>query len=362
MHSLEEPLYTLQQLGWNDFFQSQLGEIPTEHILARVAGEQRGAYLILAERGPLDATVAGRFMHEATDRGDYPAVGDWVLARPLSGEAKAIIQSVLPRRSKLSRKSAGERTDEQIMATNVDTVFLVAALNSELNIRRIERYLAVIWDSGARPAIILNKADLAGDARSLSARVAVAAPGVEVHLTSAVTGDGVETVRPYLAAGQTVVFVGSSGVGKSSLVNRLLATEVQAIDGVRSDGKGRHTTTTREMLMLPGGGLIIDTPGLRELQLWDAEAGMGQAFADIEDIAADCPFTDCGHRAEPGCAVQEAIDAGRLDLNRLESYRKLQREQIFIESKRDVNLRIAEKKKWKAIHIANRQRMKSLGR
>lgn len=362
MHSLEEPLYSLQQLGWNDFFQSQLVEIPPEHILGRVAGEQRGAYLLFTERGPLDATVAGRFMHEADGRGDFPAVGDWVLARPLPGEAKAVIQSVLPRRSKLSRKSAGERTDEQIMAANVDTVFLVAALNSELNIRRIERYLAVIWDSGARPAIILNKVDLTGEARALASRVAVVAPGVEVHLTSAVTGDGVEAVRPYVGEGQTVVFVGSSGVGKSSLVNRLLDADQQAVHDVRQDGKGRHTTTTREMLAIPGGGLIIDTPGLRELQLWDAEAGMGQAFADIEEIAQECPFSDCGHRAEPGCAVQAAIDEGRLDFGRLESFRKLQREQVYIDSKKDVNLRIAHKKKWKAITQASRQRTKTLGK
>ena len=359
---MEDPLYSLQQLGWNDFFQSQLGETPPDSILARVAGEQRGAYLLFAEHGALDASVAGRFMHEATDRGDYPAVGDWVLARPLPGEAKAIVQSVLPRRSKLSRKSAGERTDEQIMAANVDTVFLVAALNSELNIRRIERYLTVIWESGARPVIILNKADLSDEGRALVARVEVIAPGVDVYLTSAVTDDGVEAVRPYLAEGQTVVFVGSSGVGKSSLVNRLLDTEQQAVHDVRADGKGRHTTTTREMLAIPGGGLIIDTPGLRELQLWDAEAGMGQTFSDVEDIAADCPFSDCNHQAEPGCAVQAAIDAGTLDFGRLESYRKLQREQLFIESKKDYGLRLAQKKKWKAIHTANRQRMKTLGK
>jgi len=355
-------LYSLEDLGWSSRFQSD-SETPTEDLIpARVAEERRGAYVLFSERGQLDATVAGRFMHNSAGRDDFPAVGDWVLARRLPGEDRAVIQQVLPRRTTLSRKVAGETTDEQIMATNVDTVFLVASLNAELNPRRIERYLAVIWDSGARPVVILNKGDLAETPGTLARDVEAVAPGVGVHVTSAVTGDGIEAVRRYLAPGQTVVFVGSSGVGKSSLVNRLLDGEVQAVHDIRADDKGRHTTTSRQMLLVPGGGLIIDTPGLRELQLWDAEEGMGRVFADIEDLAQECGFADCQHRSEPGCAVQAALDDGTLDLARLESYRKLQREQLFIESKKDYNLRIAQKKKWKQIHIANRQRMKTLGK
>ena len=355
-------MYSLEELGWSAFFQSQI-ETTTEDLMpARVAEEQRGAYLLLTERGILEASVAGRMMHEAAGREDYPAVGDWVFARPLSGEDRAVIHRILERRTKLSRKTAGERTDEQIMAANVDTVFLVAALNSELNVRRIERYLTVIYESGARPVIILNKADLAANPRSLVARVEVIAPGVDVHAMSATLGEGIDAVAPYVGRGQTVVFVGSSGVGKSSLVNRLMTGEVQAVRDIREDGKGRHTTTSREMLLIPGGGLVIDTPGLRELQLWDAESGVGQAFADVEELARECAFADCGHRAEPGCAVQAALDAGRLDYARLESYRKLQREQIFIESKKDYSIRIAQKKKWKDINKANRQRTKMLGR
>jgi ribosome biogenesis GTPase len=355
-------LYSLEELGWSAFFQSQSETKNEDLIPGRVAEEQRGAYLLLTELGTLEASIAGRMMHEATGRDAYPAVGDWVLARSIPGESRAIIHRILSRRTKLSRKTAGERTDEQIMAVNVDTVFLVAALNSELNVRRIERYLSVIYESGARPVIILNKADLAANPRSLATRVEMIAPGVEVHVMSATLGEGIEAASPYVGRGQTVVFVGSSGVGKSSIVNRLMAGEVQAVHDVRQDGKGRHTTTSREMLLIPGGGLVIDNPGLRELQLWDAESGVGQTFSDVEELAQECGFADCGHRAEPGCAVQEALDAGRLDYARLESYRKLQREQLFIESKKDYGLRIAQKKKWKEIHKANRQRTRLLGR
>jgi ribosome biogenesis GTPase len=241
-------------------------------------------------------------------------------------------------------------------------VFLVASLNAELNLRRIERYLTVIWESGATPVVVLNKADLASGRDKPLAEVEAIAFAASVHLTSAATGEGLGEIAGYVAPGRTVVFVGSSGVGKSSLVNRLLASEVQAVREIRSGDKGRHTTTSREMLFVPGGGLIIDTPGLRELQLWDTEGGVGQAFADVEEIAQSCAFSDCGHGSEPGCAVQEAIGGGHLDFARLESYRKLQREEAFIESKKDVSIRIAHKKKWKAIHKANRQRLKTLGR
>jgi ribosome biogenesis GTPase len=355
-------LYSLEDLGWSNFFQSQFATSTEDLTPARVAEEQRGAYLLLSEAGPLDAVVAGRMRHEAEGRDDYPAVGDWVLVRRGSGANDAVIHRVMGRRTKLSRKVAGERTDEQIMAANVDTVFLVAALNSELNIRRIERFLTAIYESGARPVIILNKADLTEDARSFAARVQVVAPAVEVHVTSASLGRGLDALAQYVERGQTVVFVGSSGVGKSSLVNRVMGGEHQAVRDIREDGKGRHTTTSRQMFLVPGGGMIIDTPGLRELQLWDSDDGIGQAFVDIEQMAEGCAFSDCGHRAEPGCAVQQALDDGRLEYARLESYRKLQREQLFVESKKDYSIRIAQKKKWKEIHKANRQRMKMHGR
>jgi ribosome biogenesis GTPase len=355
-------LYTLEDLGWGPFFQSQITDTTEELIPARVAEEQRGAYLLLAERGPLEGSVTGRMMHDAVGREDFPAVGDWVLARRLPGEERAVIHRTLERRTRLSRKVAGERVDEQIMAANVDAVFLVSSLNHDLNLRRIERYLAVVWESGATPVIVLNKSDLSADRLSLLARVEGIAPGVDVHVTSATTGEGVDAIGRYVSAGHTIAFVGSSGVGKSSLVNCLLAGEVQAVRELSFFDKGRHTTTSRQMLAVPGGGLIIDTPGLRELALWDAGSGMGQAFADVADLAGACTFNDCQHRSEPGCAVQNALGDGMLDLARLESYRKLQREQIFIESKKDVSLRQSEQRKWKQIAKANRRRTRAMGR
>ncbi|MEX0682019.1 MAG: ribosome small subunit-dependent GTPase A [Dehalococcoidia bacterium] len=356
-------MYSLEDLGWGPYFQQQT-EQPNSEGLApmRVAEEQRGAYVLWGPRGGLDAVIPGRMLHESRGRDDLPAVGDWVLARPLPGEPRAVVERLLTRRSSLSRKAAGERTDEQIMAANVDLVIVVASLNSELNLRRLERYLAVTWESGARPVLVLNKSDLCAAHDELSRRVELIAPGVEVIQTSAVTGDGVEAVRALLSRGVTAVFVGSSGVGKSSIINRLLDREAQVVSHIRADDKGRHTTTARQMLVVPDGGVIIDTPGLRELQLWDAGEGLGQVFAEVEELVQQCAFNDCGHRAEPGCAVQAALEAGALDLGRWESYRKLQREQIFIESKKDNRLRIEQTKKWKQIHKANRQRMKLRGR
>lgn len=353
---------SLEALGWGPFFESQLPGA-ADLTPARVCEEQRGAYHIYTEHARLSATVAGRLLHESAARDGLPAVGDWVIARRLPGEERAVITAVLERRTKLSRKAAGERTDEQIIAVNVDVVFLVSSLNQELNLRRIERYLAVIWESGARPVILLNKCDLNSDTPRLQRQVTAIAPAVEIIATSAVTGDGLAPLRDAVAAGQTAVFVGSSGVGKSSLINALLGDERQAVRHVREDdARGRHTTTARQMLLLPAGGIVIDTPGLRELQLWESESGMGQAFSDVASLAEGCLFADCRHNAEPGCAVQEALSAGSLDLARMESYRKLLREQAFIAGKQDQAVRLQGKKRWKQITKANRQRQKTWGR
>jgi len=355
-------LYTLEQLGWGPHFEPLAVELTEELIPARVAEEQRGAYLLLTESGPLEATVTGRLMHATAAREDYPAVGDWVLARKLPGEERAVIHRTLPRRTRLSRKVAGTRVDEQIIAANVDTVFLVSSLNAELNLRRIERYLSVIWESGATPVIVLNKADLAENSQMLMTGVEGIAPGVDLYTTSAATGEGVDSLRRYLEVGKTVAFIGSSGVGKSSLVNRLLAGEVMAVNEISNYDKGRHTTTSRQMLTAPCGGLIIDTPGLRELGLWDADAGLGMAFSDVERLAGACAFGDCQHRSEPGCAIQAALDSGELGHDRLESYRKLQREQLFIESKKNPRLREEQHRKWKQISKANRKRTRASSR
>ncbi|MEO8458724.1 MAG: ribosome small subunit-dependent GTPase A, partial [Chloroflexota bacterium] len=222
--------------------------------------------------------------------------------------------------------------------------------------------LSVIWESGATPVIVLNKADIAEDAPALFASVEAIAPAVDLHTTSAATGEGVDALHRYLGFGRTAAFIGSSGVGKSSLVNRLLAGEVQAVSHVSNYDKGRHTTTSRQMLAIPGGGLIIDTPGLRELGLWDSEAGLGMAFADVSELAGECSFSDCQHNAEPGCAINAALDTGDLARDRFESYRKLQREQIFIEGKKDPLVRKEQQKKWKQITKANRKRTRSTSR
>jgi len=356
-------VFHLEDLGWGPFFQQQLNSEPnTDLVPARVAEEMKGAYRVITQAGLLLATASGRLNHDVITRDGLPAVGDWVLARPVPGEERAVIHQVLRRRTKLSRRAPGEQTAEQIIAANVDTVFLVASLNREFNIRRIERYLTVIWESGAQPVVLLNKADLREDAESLLSNVQSDAIGVPAFLTSGVNGDGIQSLREQIRAGETAVFVGSSGVGKSTLINYLLEDQTQAVREVRSDDRGRHTTTSRQMIVLPGGGVIIDTPGLRELQLWDAEAGIERAFADVESLAQQCAFKNCRHTTEPGCAVTGAIDDGTLDEARFRSYRKLEREQGYVARKQDKSLEIAEKKRWKRIHVANRQRMKLRGR
>jgi ribosome biogenesis GTPase len=278
-------------------------------------------------------------------------VGDWVALRPPTGDGRAMIHAILPRTSKFSRKSAGQRTDEQVVAANVDTIFLVSGLDGDFNPRRIERYLTAAWDSGAQPVVVLNKLDRCDDPERCLLETEAVAMGVPVHRVSALTGQGCDALRDYLGPGLTVGLLGSSGVGKSTLINRLLGREVQKTGDVReSDDRGKHTTTHRELFRVPTGGLLIDTPGLRELQLWEADQGIESAFADIEELAEDCRFGDCGHAGEPGCAVEEALASGTLAPERLESYCKLQRELRQIHLKQDELARQQEKKRMKVIN------------
>jgi ribosome biogenesis GTPase len=357
-------LYSLEDIGWNADFQQQFEQLKTPGTVpARIAEELRGAYRVMTTSGVVPAVVPGKMMHRASAREDLPAVGDWVVASALPGEERMIVLDMLDRRTKLSRQQAGEKFGEQILAANVDTVVLVTSLNQELNLRRTERFLMAIWDSGARPVIALNKADLSEESGTLRQDVETVAPGVPVVVTSAVTGDGMSELSTHLIPGGTAVFVGSSGVGKSSLINRMTGEATQVVSEIRSDDKGRHTTTTRQMLVVPGHGVIIDTPGLRELQLWDSpDAGGTHVFAEIHELAARCAFSDCKHESEPGCAVQAALDDDQLDPDRFSSYRKLERERMYIARKHDRSLQMEETRRWKQIHKENRRRMKLRGR
>jgi ribosome biogenesis GTPase / thiamine phosphate phosphatase len=321
-------------LGWSEHFRTEfephesLGREP-----GRVATQHRGVYVLATAEGEVEARITGRLRFD----GDLPAVGDWV------AHSDGLIHAVLPRRSAFVRRAAGNETVEQVLAANIDTAFLVMAFYRDLNPRRLERYLALAWESGADPAIVLTKLDLAEDAEAAIAEVESVAIGVPVHPVSAVTREGLEELEPYLGPGRTVVLLGSSGVGKSTLVNALLGEERQATKEIRAfDGRGRHTTTARELIALPGGGLVLDTPGVRELQLWDAGEGMAGTFADIDELALTCRFSDCSHESEPGCAVREVVDP-----HRLESWRKLGRELRHLELKQDARARSEARKEWR---------------
>jgi ribosome biogenesis GTPase len=368
-------VYSLEQLGWSKFFWSQITEIEClgEVAPARVAEENREMYRLLSVDGEFMAEVSGKFRHEITARADFPAVGDWVLASARKSEGRATIHRVLDRRSKFSRKIAGKKTEEQIVAANVDVVFLVSSLNSEFNLRRMERYVTLAWESGARPVIVLNKCDLSEDPERLRSETEAAASGVRVILASAFRGDGVPEIREIMqgnpeqskdrSANVTAALLGSSGVGKSSLINAVLETELLDTGAVReSDDRGRHTTTARHLIVAPGGGVLIDTPGMRELQLWDASEGITQAFGEIEELASKCKFRDCKHQAEPGCAVRAAVESGDLDAERLESFHKLGREEKFVAAKLDDAVRAAQTKELKKLMKRQNQFYRGRGR
>ena len=330
------PGFDLLELGWNDEFAENLepGLVP-----GRVAAVHRGAFDVWTAAGAVRSRLPGRLMHDGLDVG----VGDWV------GLGDGLVRTVLPRRSAIVRNAAGLATTAQTLAANVDVALVVSSLGPDLEPRRIERYLLTIWESGASPEIVLTKADRLDDPGPLVAEVEAVAVGVPVHVVSAVTGRGCDVLRARIAAGTTAVLLGSSGVGKSTLVNRWLGDDVMATTETREDDdEGRHTTTHRQILVLPGGGLVIDTPGLRELQLWDASAeALDATFADVEELAASCRFGDCTHAHEPGCAVLAAVESGELASDRLQSWRKLQRELRAIAMRHDIRLRKEESRKWK---------------
>jgi ribosome biogenesis GTPase len=342
------------RLGWNDFFQEQIaGDAPAPHV-ARIIEEQRGAYRVA---GDFDgwAEISGKFRHDAHAAADFPAVGDWVCLTPTGAAERAVITRRLERLSTISRKAAGRAVAEQVLAANVDTIFLVTALADDLNPRRLERYLTVVRDAGAVPVVVLNKTDLSVDPETQAADLRARLPFVDILAISAKRGEGLSALDPYLSPARTVALIGSSGVGKSTLVNRLLGRDLlKTAETSEVDGKGRHTTTARNLVELPGGALLIDTPGMRELQPWVDEAAVTETFEDIAELAGGCRFGDCAHETEPGCAVLAAVEKGELAAERLDHFRHLGREVAFEERKRDKSAAAAEKRRWKKIHQANK--------
>lgn len=352
----------LELWGWNERWQQKLAALGApEFVPARVLSENMGIYALTDGTVTWTAEVAGRLRHHARDRQELPAVGDWAAISAPPGNGRAIIHAVLPRSSCFVRKRPGTGTSEaQVLAANIDISFLFTALDGDFSVRRIERYLALAWESGAMPVILLNKADLCPNAGERVADVLAYAPGAPVIAISGLTGQGLNELAPYLQPGRTVAFLGSSGVGKSTLVNALMGTAVQRVQQVMAaDQRGRHTTTQRNLFQLPNGALVLDTPGLRELQLVGADSGISAAFADIEELAESCRFRNCSHRGEPGCAIRQAIEDGTISPDRYESYCKLQREAAHVARRQDMRqhmefarrMRLANKgssksKKW----------------
>ena len=358
----KETLTLLSRYGWSQTLQHDFEPFAAQGLVpARVVVQQRNLYRLVAETGEIEGRISGLFRHEAAE-GGYPVTGDWV-AVELKGDA-AVIAAILPRSTAFTRMAAGTAKDMQVVAANVDMALLSASLNADLNLRRIERYLATAYESGAAPVILLTKADACDDPEPLIASVEAIAFGVPVLAVSVRTGQGLAALSALLAPGKTAVLLGSSGVGKSTLVNALAGVEKMATKAIREDdAHGRHTTTHRELILLPSGALILDTPGMRELALWDAEAGLAAAFAEttaqVEEIARGCRVRDCAHDREPGCAVQAALAAGTLDDERWRSFQKLQRELAHTVRKEDPLAASAERKRWAAIHKAARVRTKS---
>jgi ribosome biogenesis GTPase len=349
--------------GWRDALQRQFEPFAARGLIpGRVIVQQRGVYRLTTDQGELTAEVSGRFAHEAGEAG-FPVAGDWTACSPRPQEGAATIHALMPRCGLFVRKAAGPGQAAQAVAANVDLALLVASLNTDLNPRRLERYLAVAWESGAQPLVVLTKADACPDPAVAVAEIQAVAVGVNVHAVSAVTGEGLEAVAAHLKPGRTAVLLGSSGVGKSTLVNALAGQPLMATAEVRrSDERGRHTTTHRELILLPSGALMLDTPGMRELGLWGAEAGLAVTFGDLEreidGLAAECRYRDCRHRQEPGCAVREAIEASRLDEGRWKSWLKLQRELAHLDRREDPVAAQAHRKRWIAISKTNRAEMR----
>jgi ribosome biogenesis GTPase len=352
----------LRVLGWDDGFEHHFAAWAQKpHVQpARVFIEFNYLFRVYVADGELDAVLAGRLKHHAASRGDLPAVGDWVVVRKQPREQRGAIVAVLPRRSRFSRKIAGNVTDEQVVAANVNVLFIVMALEADFNLRRLERYLLLARESGAAPVILLTKPDLSPAVAARVAAVRALAGETPVHVLSPRFNEGIDQLAHYLTPGRTGALLGSSGVGKTTIINCLVGTDARKTREVRqSDSRGRHTTSNRELVVLPNGGLLIDTPGMRELQLWDVSTAVRETFDDIERLAHGCHFTDCRHRDEPRCAVKEAVQIGEIAAERLDSYLKLQDELAFLARQQDERAQLEDKRRARTAGKALKQHYKS---
>jgi ribosome biogenesis GTPase len=356
----------LEDLGWSDYFKTQFEnlEIKDGLLPARISREHKGLYNIIDADGEYLTKISNKMRYSALNYGDLPSVGDWVAAKLYPDEKKAIMHGMLKRKNSLSRKAvlSGRKSDtqgkleEQVLAANIDTVFLINGLDNDFSLRRIERYMTTVYDSGMNAVIILNKTDLVSNPGDYINQAATIAFGIPVIPVCGLTNSGIDDLKKYIQPGNTIVFLGSSGVGKSTIINRLFGADRQRVNSVRkSDHKGRHTTTSRELMILPDGGILIDTPGMREFQPWKGEEDTARSFEDIEALALRCRFKNCRHESEPGCAVREAIDHGNLDPGRYKNYTRMKKEARYLENRMEVSAQLAEKRRWKAITKLQRE-------
>lgn len=342
----------LNYLGWDKYLENNFKPYEQQNLYTgRVAVENKTNYLLYTSFGEVSGEISGKLFFNSESLSELPKVGDWVVVSLFDNNTKAVIHNVLPRKTKISRKSADKKTEEQIIAANVDVVFIVQSLDENFNINRMERYLAAVNQSGALPVAILNKSDICDDADYKKQLVEKVQPGLDVINVSALTGEGIDNLKIYFSLGKTIVFVGSSGVGKSSLINKITGIEMQKMNSVSdANSKGKHTTTKRELIILPDGGLLIDTPGMREFGLWDAAEGLSKTFSEFEELALKCKFKDCTHTHETNCAVVEAVENGSVSKPQYENYIKMRKEIKYLETKQDFFAKLEEKRKWKNIH------------
>lgn len=344
-------MFTVNELGWNEFFQNQYDSHINKNIFepGRIAVENKHRYIVFSRYGELSAEISGKLLFSADAAASFPKVGDWVMMNVFPEEQKAIIQEIFGRKTVFSRKAAGIKIEEQIVAANIDVLFIVQSLDSNFNLRRLERYLVMAGNGGIEPVVVLSKSDLCSNATERVEAVKRMSADTRVVSLSAVTGQGIDTLREIIVSSRTYAFVGSSGTGKSTLINSLAGDNIQLTNEVRQkDSRGKHTTTRREMIILPGGGIVIDTPGMREFHLWASEESIGEVFDEIDLLARDCRFSDCRHINEKDCSVLKALHSGQISSERYNSYMKLMREQEFLESKTDLNAFLEKKKKDKA--------------